>query len=108
MQGTSGKFFGSTPQGGAGSGTIFSFDTGLAPFVSFVHDSARIGQTFGILGQGLKGATGVSINGAICNFNIKSDTLIVATVPSGAATGYVTVATVQGILTSNVELNVIP
>ena len=115
IQATSGKFYGSTFEGGDstcgsgyGCGTVFSFDMGLGPFVSFVRDSAKVGQAFDILGQGLSGTTGVSLNDVACDFAIKSDKLIVASVPEDAATGYVDVITPNGTLKSNEPLHVIP
>jgi hypothetical protein len=81
---------------------------GLGPFVSFVRDSAKVGQAFDILGQGLSGTTGVSLNDVACDFAIKSDKLIVASVPEDAATGYVDVITPNGTLKSNEPLHVIP
>lgn len=114
-QRTDGSFYGVTSQGGdhkcadlSNCGTIYSIDMGLGPFVSLVRNPAKIGQPFGILGQGLTGTTGVSLNGAAASFSVKSDTLIEATVPLGATTGSVTVTTPSGVLTSNVPFYVIP
>ncbi len=50
----------------------------------------------------------VSVNGTPASFTVKSDTLIEATVPAGATTGYVTVTTPSGTLTSNKPFVVIP
>jgi hypothetical protein len=75
--------------------------------VSLVHNPAKGGQPFGILGQGFTGARGVSLNGMPALFSVKSDTLILATVPSGATTGYVSVVTPTGTLTSNVPFRVL-
>jgi uncharacterized repeat protein (TIGR03803 family) len=110
IQATDGKIYGTTPYltSGACCGTIFSVDMGLSPFVAFLRGGAKIAQEFGILGQDLTGTTAVSLNGTLALFSIKSDTLIVATVPAGAATGYVTVTTPSGTLTSNVPFRVIP
>jgi uncharacterized repeat protein (TIGR03803 family) len=109
LQATNGKFYGTTMAGGADSdGTIFSLDMGLGPFVTFVRNPARVGQQFGILGQGFTGTTVVSLNGVSASFTVKSDTFIEATVPAGATTGYVTVTTPSGTLTSNVPFHVIP
>jgi uncharacterized repeat protein (TIGR03803 family) len=109
LQATNGTFYGTTAGGGTGNdGTIFSLATGLGPFVSFVRNPAKVGQQFGILGQGLTGTTSVLLNGAAASFTIKSDTLLTATVPAGATTGYVTVSTPSGVLTSNVPFHVIP
>jgi hypothetical protein len=49
----------------------------------------------------------VSLNGIPASFTVKSDTFITATVPPGATTGYVTVVTPNGTLTSNVPFHVI-
>jgi hypothetical protein len=48
------------------------------------------------------------LNRAPATFTVVSDTFIKATVPAGAATGYVTVTTPTGVLTSNVPFQVIP
>jgi hypothetical protein len=67
-----------------------------------------VGQTGGILGQGFTGTTAVSLNGIPASFTVVSDTFIKATVPPGATTGFVTVATPSGTLTSNVPFRVLP
>jgi uncharacterized repeat protein (TIGR03803 family) len=109
IQATDGTFYGVTNEGGSlGDGTIFSLSTGLAPFVSFVRNPAKVGQSFGILGQGFTGTTSVAINGIQTDFNVVFDTFIRATVPAGATRGYVTVTTPSGTLTSNVPFHVIP
>ncbi len=113
MQATSGMFYGTTAEGGIssctrnGCGTIFSLNMGLEPFVSFVVRAGKVGQTGGILGQGFTGTTSVEINGVPANFKVVSDTYLTATVPPGATTGYVTVTTPKGVLTSNVPFRVI-
>jgi len=115
IQATNGKFYGTTSAGGDsgcdngyGCGTVFSIDMGLGPFVNFIRNPAKVGQSFGILGNGLKGTTAVSLNGTAAPFTIKSGTLIVATVPAGATDGYVTVNAPTRVLTSNVPFHVIP
>ena len=113
LQATSGIFYGTTFQGdsdacGNGCGTLYSLDMGLGPFVTFVRAAGKVGQTGGILGQGFTGTTSVSFNGIAASFTVVSDTFIKATVPAGATTGYVTVATPSGTLTSNVPFHVIP
>ncbi len=108
LQGTTGTFYGTTYLEGAHhNGTTFSLSTGLAPFVAFVHAAGRVGQTGGILGQGFTGTTSVSLNGIPASFTVVSDTYITAMVPAGATTGYVTVTTPSGTLTSNVPFHVI-
>lgn len=115
VQGTNGIFYGMTSNGGLltcdspyGCGTVFSLDMGLGPFAAFVLPAARVGQTGGILGQGFTGTTSVVLNGIPAHFIVVSDTFIRATVPPGATTGYVTVTTPTGVLTSNVPFRVIP
>lgn len=109
LEATSGALYGTTYRGGAyDDGTLFSFTMGLGQFVTFVLPAGRIGQTGGLLGQGFTGTTSVSLNGAPMTFAVVSDTFIKATVPYGATTGYVTVATPTGTLTSNLPFHVIP
>lgn len=116
VQGTNGVLYGTTYAGGdlscpgsnyGGCGAIFSFDLNLQSFAGLLHNPARIGQSFGVLGQGFTGTTAVALNGTSTNFTVVSDTFIKATVPSGATTGYVTVTTPTGVLTSNVPFRVI-
>jgi uncharacterized repeat protein (TIGR03803 family) len=108
FQATNGNFYATTRQGGRyGDGTVFRLNTGLGPFVTFVRPAGRVGQTGGILGQGFTGTTSVSLNGTPASFTVVSDTYIRATVPAGATTGYVTVTTPSGTLTSNVPFYVI-
>jgi uncharacterized repeat protein (TIGR03803 family) len=114
VQATNGSFYGTTYAGGrnlcdsSGCGTVFSLSTGLAPFVAFVRPFGRIGEAGGILGQGFTGTTSVLLNGTSADFKVVSNTLIEATVPADATTGYVTVITPSGALSSNVPFNVIP
>lgn len=110
LQATNGIFYGVTTGGGtSGAGTVFSLSTGLGPFVTFVQRAAEVGQTAEILGQRLTGTTKVAFNGTSTKeFTVKTDTFLTATVPAGATTGYVTVTTPKGRLTSNVPFRVIP
>jgi uncharacterized repeat protein (TIGR03803 family) len=114
LQATDGKLYGTTTRGGTGRscqfrcGTVFSLDVGLGPFVSLVHYWGRIASPIGILGQGFTGTTEVSVNGTAASFTVVSDTYLTAKVPSGATTGFVTVTTPTGTLTSNKALVVKP
>jgi len=114
FQSTNGIIYGTTFFGGSssncysGCGTVFSLNVGAGPFVSFVRDAGRPGQTGGILGQGFTGTTDVSLNGTPASFTVVSDTYIKATIPQGATSGYVTVTTPTGVLTSNVPFTVLP
>jgi len=103
LQATTGDFYGTTEHHGTESrGTVFGLSMGLGPFVAFVHNPAKAGTHFGILGQGLTGTINVALNGTPVSFTVKSDTLIVARVPTDARSGYVSVTTPAGTLTSNV------
>lgn len=110
LQSTLGSFYGLTNTGGdlaCKCGTVFDVKTGLDPFVKFVRDYGRVGETGGILGQGFIGTTTVMLNDIPVSFTVKSDTYITATVPALAKTGYVKVTTPTGVLTSNVPFRVI-
>jgi uncharacterized repeat protein (TIGR03803 family) len=107
VQATDGNFYGTTSGGGAnGDGTVFSLSVGLGPFVETQPTSGNVGATVEILGTNLTGATGVSFNGTAATFTVVSASLITTTVPAGATTGYVKVATPSGTLTSNVAFRV--
>jgi uncharacterized repeat protein (TIGR03803 family) len=114
LQATNGSFYGTTGFGGNlncgmwGCGTVFSLNLHVRPFVALVRSAGKVGQTFGVLGQGFVGTTRVSLNGFPAKFTVKSDTFILATVPEGARTGFVRVTTPGGILTSSVRFRVIP
>jgi hypothetical protein len=102
MQATDGSFYGTTQY------TLFSLSTGLSPFVKLTQPMGKVGQSGGILGQGFTGTTGVFLNGTPASFTPLSDTYIQATVPAGATSGFVTVVTPTGTLTSNVVFHVAP
>ena len=108
-QHTNGKIYGLTESGGTyNQGVVYCFDMGLAPFVSLVSASGKVGKTIEVLGQGFTGTTVVSLNGTAATFTVVSDTYLKATVPSGATTGFVTVTTPSGTLTSNKPFTVRP
>jgi uncharacterized repeat protein (TIGR03803 family) len=115
FQATNGTFYGTTEIGGtdlsdcgSGCGTVFSLGMDLAPFVSLVRNSGKVGANVEILGQGFIGTTGISFNGTSAAFGVKSATYLTATVPAGATTGYVTVTTPHSTLPSNTQFRVIP
>jgi uncharacterized repeat protein (TIGR03803 family) len=113
IQHTNGLLYGDAENGGSacaapGCGVFFSLNLGLNPFVSLVYTSGKIGKVVEILGQGFTGATAVSFNGAPATFKVASNTFLMATVPSGATTGFVTVTTPSGTLTSNSKFRVLP
>lgn len=114
LQATDGRFYGTTLLGGTnancsgGCGAVYSLDIGLAPFASLLRDSGSIGSQMGILGQGFSGTTNVSFNGTAASFTVVSATYLATRVPSGATSGFVTVTTPGGTLTSNREFRVKP
>lgn len=114
LQATSGTFYGATAGGKScescneDPSTIFTLGVGLGPFVALQHNAAMVGQTIGILSQGLTGTSAVSFNGTAAVFTVVSDTYLTATVPTGATTGFITVTTSGGALTSNQKFWVNP
>jgi uncharacterized repeat protein (TIGR03803 family) len=109
-QATSGNLYGTSTNGtgSANQGTVFAVETGFSPFVGFVSNTGKISQSVGILGQGFTGTTSVSFNGISAAFKVRSGTFITATVPAGATSGFVQVATPTKTLTSNVPFQVVP
>ena len=95
---TNGIFYGITWTGGknGGYGTVFSLNTGLAPFVETIPTSGKVGSKVTILGTNLTGATAVSFNGTAATFKVVGGTEITTTVPKGATSGTLTVTTSTG------------
>jgi len=109
FQHTTGTIYGDTEGGGsAGEGVLFELDMGLGPFVSLLPTVAKDAKTVEFLGQGFTGTTAVSFNHTPAAFQVVSDTYLTATVPSGAKTGFVTVTTPGGTLTSSKKFLVTP
>jgi uncharacterized repeat protein (TIGR03803 family) len=100
VQGTDGKFYGTT------SGTVFSLDVGLGPFVTTVPASGPAGETVMVLGTDLSGTTSVTFDGTPATFSIVSATEIAASVPAGAVSGKVYVTSPRGALRSNRDFRV--
>jgi uncharacterized repeat protein (TIGR03803 family) len=118
IQHTNGILYGGTEFGGTGNmspycsvggcGTLYSLNIGVGGFVSLVSTAGKVGKSIGILGQGFEGTTGVAFNGTPAVFQVVSSTYLTAKVPSGATTGFVTVTTPKGKLTSNKKFRVMP
>jgi uncharacterized repeat protein (TIGR03803 family) len=112
LQGTDGRFYGTTVYGGAingrcgADGTVFQFSNGLSPLVETVPVAGKVGKSVIILGNGLTGSSMVTFNGVPASFTVESDTYIKATVPAGATTGTVSVVTPTGTLNSNPQFQV--
>jgi len=111
IQSTNGNFYGTTNNGGSGTcndcGTVYSLSVGLAPFVKALPDTGRVGRVIGILGNNLTGATSVTFNGLAASFTVISDTLVKATIPAGATSGWIQVTTPNGALSSNVAFQIL-
>jgi IPT/TIG domain len=83
--------------------------TPLGPFVKTVPAAAETGKPVIILGNNLEDATSVTFNGTLAEFTVNSTgTAIQTSVPQGATTGRVGVATPGGTLLSNLSFRVIP
>jgi len=117
FQGTNGKFYGTTQAGGAYEdcynstaycGTIYDIAVGLSPVAETIPVAGTVGEEIGILGSNLSGATEVTFNGTSARFKVRTKTLIVAEVPSGATTGTLQVKLPGGTLSSNVQFQVLP
>jgi uncharacterized repeat protein (TIGR03803 family) len=109
VQASDGNFYGTTDSGGIkGDGTVFKLAMGLAPFVKTQPTSGKVGAAVKIFGTNLTGATSVSFNGTPATFTVVSSSEITTTVPAGATTGTVQVATPGGTLTTNVVFRVTP
>ena len=67
-----------------------------------------VGSTFTIEGAGFTGTTSVTVGGVSATFSADSDTSISATVPSGAASGFVAVTNPAGTATSTAPFLVVP
>jgi len=107
-QATDGSFYGVTSLGGTdNAGTVFNLGTGLPPFVETLPWGARVGTSVTILGTSLADSTAVDFNDTPAVFTVVSNTEITATVPAGATTGFLTVTTPSGTLTSNKPFRVI-
>lgn len=109
MQHTNGKLYGVAEGGGAHSGgVIYSLDNGAPAFVSLVIRWGSAGQAVEILGQGFTGTSSVKFGTGSATFTVVSDTYLTATVPSNGSTGFVTVTTPSGTLTSSQKFFVVP
>lgn len=117
-QHTDGVLYGNALYGGTGTvqacsqfdgcGILYSWNGSLPPFVSTVQLMGSVASSVEILGQGFTSSTTVSFNGVPASATVQSGTSLRATVPAGATTGFVTVTTSTGTLTSNRQFIVTP
>lgn len=113
MQHTNGVIYGLTERGGGpggsrASGVVYSLDIGAPPFALLMTRWGSAGQTVEILGQGFTGTSSVMFGSGSATFNVVSDTYMTAVVPADGVTGFVTVTTPSGALTSSRKFNVVP
>jgi hypothetical protein len=86
---------------------VVSVGVGLHSFVETRPTFGKVGAAVELLGTKLNGTTEVSFDETSAMFTVVSDTEIKTTVPTGAATGFVTVTTPRGTLKSNEKFRVI-
>jgi hypothetical protein len=91
-----------TPAGSVTSSTTFTVTVPPpVPTIStFTPSSGPVGTSVSIAGTNLTGTTAVAFNGTSATFTVNSPTQIAATVPLGATTGLISVATPAGNATS--------
>jgi uncharacterized repeat protein (TIGR03803 family) len=116
FQHTNGLLYGDTAFGGTGTlcaggsdcGVLYNWGGSLPAFVSTVPFVGNVGHFVAILGQGFDSSTTVSFNGTPAAATVVSGTYLKTAVPAGATTGFVTVTTSTGTLTSNKQFVVTP
>jgi uncharacterized repeat protein (TIGR03803 family) len=93
-------------------GAIVQIANGLpAPkpvILKFSPTSAKVGKKVTISGGSFVGTTGVAFNGTPAAFTVMSTNTVAATVPTGAATGPITVTNAGGSTTSTTSFKVLP
>jgi uncharacterized repeat protein (TIGR03803 family) len=119
VQGSDGNLYVTAPSGGGNNsggvpdqGTIDVFAAGLPlpkpAILGFVPSSGPVGTKVTIgLGPYL-GATSVKFNGTSATFKVPGSEFITTTVPTGATTGFISVTTPGGSITSKQKFTVTP
>ncbi|MGA3350480.1 MAG: choice-of-anchor tandem repeat GloVer-containing protein [Candidatus Sulfotelmatobacter sp.] len=106
---TNGTFYSTTEQGGTGVGSFYSLSNGYSPFISLVNvTSGAEGARVGILGQGFSSKSVVEFGGTKATIAKLTGTYILATVPTGALTGDVTVTTGSTVLSTTATYKITP
>lgn len=121
FQHTNGLLYGDTIWGGTGilcinddfkdlCGTFYQLNNNLPAFVSLLPYTGVVGREIGVLGQDFTSTATVSFNGTPATSVIvaPSGTYLTARVPAGATTGFVTVTTSGGTLSSDRQFIVKP
>ncbi len=105
MASSSGAMEAATSALGA-DGASFSVSA-LPTLSSFTPTSGAVGSSVTLTGSGFGDATAVSFNGSAAAFTVDSDTKITVSVPAGATSGTITVATAGGMATSATRFTVL-
>jgi len=84
----------------ASAASLIAPATAAPTVTGFSPSKASAGASVTVTGTNLTGATKVQFNGISASFTVKSATQIVATVPSGATSGKISVTTPGGVATS--------
>jgi uncharacterized repeat protein (TIGR03803 family) len=118
MQNTNGILYGTTdavtgggsacPSGGFSCAVFYNLNASLPAFVKPMTHFGKVGSTIEFLGQGFDTSTTVSFNGTPATPTVVSGTYLTAKVPNGATSGFVTVNTSVGTLTSDKQFRVTP
>ncbi|HYM80621.1 MAG TPA: IPT/TIG domain-containing protein, partial [Candidatus Limnocylindria bacterium] len=96
-----------TNPGGTATSTQ-SFTVLLPPVItSFAPTSGPVGEPVAVHGSGLANVTAVTFDDVVAGFTVASDTLLQATVPSGATTGRIAVTNSDGVARTNTDFTVI-
>jgi uncharacterized repeat protein (TIGR03803 family) len=114
-EGTDGRLYGTASSsvkadGSAGFGTVYSLDLRLpkpAPVIThFSPLHGPVGTVVTITGKNLTGVSSVSFHGTAAAFAPKGSNYVVATVPTGATTGTISITTPNGVTTSSATFTV--
>lgn len=113
LQHTNGTIFGTANSNGPSEddGTFFSLNIGASPFIKLVTPvyEGKEQTQVGILGQGFGRSSVVKFGGtAATTTELTGTTFILATVPSGALTGKVTVTTGSTTLSTSATYKITP
>jgi uncharacterized repeat protein (TIGR03803 family) len=102
----------STTTNGTDQGDVIQFANGLtapAPVVTRLSPtSGKVGIKVTVTGKNFVGTKAVKFNGTTATFKVRSATSIVATVPTGATTGKITVTNTGGSAVSTTSFTVLP
>jgi uncharacterized repeat protein (TIGR03803 family) len=112
MQATNGIIYGSNSGGNAVTGgALFELNIGASPFIALVTPvySGKVASTVGILGQGFTSASVVKFGGTKATTKtLTGSTYILATVPTGALTGDISVTTGSTVLSTTASYKITP